>query len=957
MEINSRRKLWTKRAGIGFAVIAVLSSMVTTVPSPTSAVGTSGAVSGRVYLDVDVNGVYVAATDSGQSGVAVTAYDYEGGILGTSTSAADGTWSITLSNAHPGTVRVEFDVPSGMQATIISNVTGSTGSSIQFVEPGATGVDFGVFDPSQYCQADAKVGAVCLYRGSIQTNPGDRVLGLAPFLAPTANGPQGVPIAVDQSQSTIETIASKSSVGAVWGVAWQKNKKLIWTSAMLRRHSALGPKGIGGLYVFKDDGTAVGSFDLIADKGLTLAANPTTAYTEAARDIVTAANNPDNRSPLGLSRDQAAFVGVGKVGIGDIDVSDDGQYLWLTNLYQRKIQRIALGGTASAPTLGTVTSWSIDDGHTCAKPTLRAWGLKPRADGTVLVAAQCTNDQLATLTTAATPGEGVVMKLDPSQSGPAAWTTLTTVDFTGYHKHDYCGTGVLVCSWKSWSDNWSQIEPLAKQGTQYWWPMPMITDIEVGSDGSLVLGVSDRLSYMGGESNYTPVANGATYGWMTTWVAGDMIMMCKTATGWEQESDGSCTNHTHGDNRYQTPSEFFFDDFGHPETVIGGLAFAFGQVASTAMDPAAYYSGGVRWNRISDGNQTNGRTFTTDLGKASSMGDVEVLCDVAPLQIGNYIWLDLNHNGIQDPGEAPVAGVTVSLYDSSNTLVGRAVTNADGEYYFTSSTVEAANGGSAPDAFGGGLAADTAYSIVLDNSADFAVGGPLHGYTLTTNDASTAAGPAGRDNLIDSDATATGPSNAPKVTVVAQATGVVNHGYDIGFWVPGVSVGDLVWLDSDGDGTLDPTDPGMPGVTVTITKADGSAVTDVLGRPVTTRTTDASGRYRFDLLPLGQYKVTLTVPDGHELVANHTVSVQSLTFSSTGTSDLSLDFGLKVSASSSSASPTTAAPPPSTVASGRVKAKVKSTGTLPRSGSDLSVAWTALVLLGAGLILRRTRRT
>ncbi|MEY3640408.1 MAG: hypothetical protein RLZZ199_213, partial [Actinomycetota bacterium] len=85
-----------------------------------------------------------------------------------------------------------------------------------------------------------------------------------------------------------------------------------------------------------------------------------------------------------------------------------------------------------------------------------------------------------------------------------------------------------------------------------------------------------------------------------------------------------------------------------------------------------------------------------------------------------------------------------------------------------------------------------------------------------------------------------------------------------------------------------------------ITKADGSPVTDVFGNAVTTTTTDANGNYSFDNLPLGQYKVTVTPPAGY--FATKTGAGTSATDSSTGSAtstnlttdgarDASLDFG------------------------------------------------------------------
>ena len=40
--------------------------------------------------------------------------------------------------------------------------------------------------------------------------------------------------------------------------------------------------------------------------------------------------------------------------------------------------------------------------------------------------------------------------------------------------------------------------------------------------------------------------------------------------------------------------------------------------------------------------------------EANGLGDLELLCDQAPIEIGNRVWLDLNGNGVQDPDEPPI---------------------------------------------------------------------------------------------------------------------------------------------------------------------------------------------------------------------------------------------------------------------------------------------------------------
>lgn len=63
--------------------------------------------------------------------------------------------------------------------------------------------------------------------------------------------------------------------------------------------------------------------------------------------------------------------------------------------------------------------------------------------------------------------------------------------------------------------------------------------------------------------------------------------------------------------------------------------------------------------------------------------------------------------------------------------------------------------------------------------------------------------------------------------------------------MPGFTLGDLVWIDSNGDGKFDGTEQGVPGVTVQVRNQVG----DVVG----TATTDADGRWSVAALPAGTY--------------------------------------------------------------------------------------------------------
>ena len=135
------------------------------------------------------------------------------------------------------------------------------------------------------------------------------------------------------------------------------------------------------------------------------------------------------------------------------------------------------------------------------------------------------------------------------------------------------------------------------------------------------------------------------------------------------------------------------------------------------------------------------------------------------------------------------------------------------------------------------------------------------------------------------------------VTIKAETGSVIDVNF--GFVKP-ASVGDKVWMDVNRDGIQDADEPAMPGVTVTLTRADGSAVTDASGNPVAAVTTDANGQYKFENLLPGDYKVTFTNPAGYEATvsdagddrgadSNGTEAAVSLT---QGQDDATVDYGL-----------------------------------------------------------------
>ncbi|MEM7538309.1 MAG: SdrD B-like domain-containing protein [Chloroflexota bacterium] len=229
-------------------------------------------------------------------------------------------------------------------------------------------------------------------------------------------------------------------------------------------------------------------------------------------------------------------------------------------------------------------------------------------------------------------------------------------------------------------------------------------------------------------------------------------------------------------------------------------------------------------SRDSDANPSSGRSdlINVEAGQYDDTIDAGFVDKLLskPGTIGNYVWEDLNGNGIQDDGEPGVEDVKVELFTDAGTFLQQATTDADGLYLFT------------PLAAG-----PYKVTFTLPN-----------GYSFTAPD-------QGPDDAADSDAIPDGNGTTGTTETIALGVGETDLDWDAGL-VRGASLGNFVWEDLDSDGVQDPGEPGVDGVTVELYSTISPTVV------LETDVTADGGIYGFFNLEPGDYFVVVTLPDG-----------------------------------------------------------------------------------------------
>ena len=577
-----------------------------------------GTVDGFVFQDINNNG----SRDAGESPIAnvrVQAYDAAGSALSTVLTDINGNYK--LNNLPDGKeVRLTF-----LHASYADGFMGAdNGTRVQFVTVPACQRSVGLTSSLQYCNDGTRILTTCFVQGPTSDHPAEpTIVGLD----------YGFNLG-----SAANKFAMYSETGTVWGVAWNKREKALYSSAFIKQYGGLTPHGHDAIFktVIPDNGMPVTTlFAKLSNLGLN-------AGTLTTTDI--------NHCNYGAQ--------VGKIGLGALEISADMNYLYTVNLYNNNLVIIPTNN----PTAANTKSIQIPDPG-CSNGEYRAFALKVY-NGKVYVGVTCTAETAKT--EAASTAN--VYEFDPAAK---TFTLIFTTDYLkGY-----------------WKDS------NADQITTMQW----LTDIDFTDDGNMLLALSDRTGHRYCTVNFTNRLDDQRPDLLLV----GYNKNSKTWTLENNGAAAGLSGSGIGNGEGPGGGEFFgFDHWPkdpayHPEVALGSIFVMPGtnSVVATVFDPHLNaYSGGLHRYSTTNGGLLGVKELyrlntTVAFGKATGFGDIIATCTEPNIEIGNRVWEDINKNGLQDAGEKGFSGVGLVLYDAQCNPVAQTVTDEKGQYAFNASNV------------------------------------------------------------------------------------------------------------------------------------------------------------------------------------------------------------------------------------------------------------------------------
>ncbi|OIN60612.1 SdrD B-like domain-containing protein [Arsenicibacter rosenii] len=771
-------------------------------------------VSGRVYREFNMNGKADAAVSNtfsdkagnnatsiqtryaevGIPGVTITVYGDNEQILGTATTNATGSWTVTVPGSYTATnVIVECQPPASLAFLQTGPFGNDNSTTVARVAKTATNVNFTFGLGSEHAQDNPDLAMACfaLPNPSVASgSPGtaEPMVIRFPYNSggPLTNGTRASTTAGSTGLNyysateypgspSKQVLTTFGQTGTVYGVTYDKRRNRLFTSAFERAYTGIGAAGAGGegrIYVttLAASGSAVSTTTWL-DLESALSAN--------VAGIDPAITGGLNFVSSNVTVSYFEHNKIGHISLGDLEMSPDGKTVYVVNLYSKEIYGIPLNADGTPNTAGIKTftppspcasgSFSTDPASPAGtRPynALLGLGVHPET-GRVYCTVTCTGPSSASMS-------GTVYSFDPGAATPAFTNELQIpLNFTFQTGDD--GTEGSYAN--ATNDAWTTMgnnTVVTNNYSDHTWMADIAFDIE--PDGTTFMIVGGRNRFMDatsgsrithGQGLWLAAQDGSSWVLENNGVAGDRTTANTLTLPWFSVRNGNGVF-------FNTNGSEGADGTGNIAAIPG-----FTEVALAGVDNIkSAGNSGITFMKRSDGTRTrdilllgsltNGGTAPRgEVYKANLWGEVEALLEPAPLEIGNYVFEDVNKNGIQDPSDLPLAGVTVSLIKDTNndglpneTAIASTTTNASGQYYFDRTD---------------GLDFETQYIVVVNKTTDFSTG------VLKNKQATTADVSSNSKDSRDSDGKVISGGTGVYAVVVTGIPGENNHKIDFGF--------------------------------------------------------------------------------------------------------------------------------------------------------------------------------
>ncbi len=347
-------------------------------------------------------------------------------------------------------------------------------------------------------------------------------------------------------------LATQAQVGAVYGLAYDAGRNQLYAAAYHKRGAPFGPGGPGAIY----------QIDLSAG---------------AVATWVQLSAGPDRHDrPLGDDRTGALWVG--RTGLGDIDLDDDGNVLFVANLHDRHIYRLSVPDAAILgrfPFGALGTSWERD---------ARLFGLAYR-DGLLYHGVMDVGTSTQPQGTAAT---GHIYQSLPDGS------ELREVAVFGI-----------------------PIRTVVGQKVEGWWgsgAIPMLTDIEFRPGGDVIIGVRNR-------------SIDATTGQCQIYPSGELLLGVQRAEGWDVATEPG--HYNYGPGTGLSPLTGALAGIRYLDQVVSPEQLTFPEGLNGGQNVCGWHA---LWFDNAGGQQVRREAlvwldYPPDLLLPLGTGDLEVLCD------------------------------------------------------------------------------------------------------------------------------------------------------------------------------------------------------------------------------------------------------------------------------------------------------------------------------------------